>query len=432
MGLFARYKEKKEEWNESILGRKGKIIVSSQEVRQQLKLIQLTEADLGLIQAFGEVIRDQIDELVDVFYHTMLNVPQLQAIITNHSSVERLRVTLHNHILTLFQGVIDDSFVKARLKVAKVHYQIGLQPHWYLSSFQNLQSSFLNLIYQHVKKEETQKAVINAINKVLNFEQQLVIKAYEIENMKEKEKQYEKVKSEVKGLIVDISEELLVLSEEAHADVRELGDNGNYLKNMIRSQTEKSAQSKSIAENSQKRLNILMKNIHNFVFFTNNINSSIQLLNDSNKQITDFIQLVHDIADQTNLLSLNSAIEAARAGEHGKGFAVVANEVRKLADQTKESISKIDAIVQTSNGYMKDVLTSVSEVQKVIEHGETEFAYTENSFQQIIQSVEENLNGATDINQNIESFVSVIKEIGQATENVANNAETLNNMASEM
>lgn len=431
MGLFSKYKEEKNTWEESMLNRKGKIIVSSLEIRQQLKLIKLTEADLGLIQAFGEVILNQIDDLVETFYNTILSVPQLQSIIKNKSTVEHLSATLHKHILTLFQGVIDDSFIEARLRVAKVHYQIGLQPHWYLSSFQNLQNSFLNLIYQYVKSNETQKAVINAINKILNFEQQLVIKAYEIENMKEIDQQYEKVKSEVKAHIVDISEDLLVLSNEAYEDVRQLEDNGSNLKNMIHSQTEKSAQSKSIAESSQKRLTTLMKNIHSLVFFINNVNSSIQLLNDSNKQITEFVQLVHNIAEQTNLLSLNSAIEAARAGEHGKGFAVVAQEVKKLADQTKESISKIDAIVQTSNGYMKDVLESVSEVQGVIEHGEKEFKYTEQSFQQIIQSVEENLSGANNINQHIETFVSVINEIGQATENVAKNAEILNKMASE-
>ena len=54
--------------------------------------------------------------------------------------------------------MIDDEYVEVRLKVAKAHYRIGLQPRWYLSAFQNLQNSFLDLTYQHVKTEEHQKA----------------------------------------------------------------------------------------------------------------------------------------------------------------------------------------------------------------------------------------------------------------------------------
>ena len=95
---------------------------------------------------------------------------------------------------------------------------------------------------------------------------------------------------------------------------------------------------------------------------TTEANQAVESMARTSHEISNVLELISQIADQTNLLALNAAIEAARAGEHGRGFAVVADEVRSLATRTKGATEEIDTIVRQFRSSSEQILTNQHEL----------------------------------------------------------------------
>ncbi|AFI05712.1 methyl-accepting chemotaxis protein [Helicobacter cetorum] len=133
---------------------------------------------------------------------------------------------------------------------------------------------------------------------------------------------------------------------------------------------------KECVENLEKASNSQHASLMETSHVVENITTSIQSVSaqseamiEQGQDIKSIVEVIRDIADQTNLLALNAAIEAARAGEHGRGFAVVADEVRKLAERTQKSLSEIEAniniLVQSISDTSESIKTQVKGVEEI-------------------------------------------------------------------
>lgn len=404
-------------------------IAPGSETYLQMKMIQLTEEEIQIAKSIQSLIRTNVEAIVSSFYQSVLEVELLKEIIQRHSTIDKLKVTLQNHVIEMFNGRIDKEFLQRRIRVAERHVHIGLAPKWYMGAFQNLQNTLVDIVHQNTTDNEEMIRITKVVTKILNFEQQLVLEAYEKENMRQQEMQYEKVKEELKNKVLSLSEELAALTEQTSASVEQLVANSNEVNHQFRQSTLKSKDSQELAYKGQDRLNYLEKRIEEIFTSTQQMEETVIKLNDSSNQIRHVIGLVQDIAEQTNLLALNSAIEAARAGEHGRGFSVVAGEVRKLSEQTKQSIKQITELIAQSSKFSEEVVESIKEVQTLVETGQVESKATKEAFDQIVKSMSSSIADIQIVEEQIGQLVFVIEEIGSATIKVSSSAEALNHAA---
>ena len=259
----------------------------------------------------------------------------------------------------------------------------------------------------------------------------------------------ETVAQNAQQLLDDTQKITVAIQEIEHGVVQQAEDSEDCLRqmdnlsdkiNLVSDNSDKIARiaddTSKIVESGMTSIQELKGNAESTVQITNQVIEEITKLKDSSKSIAHIIGAINEIAEQTNLLSLNASIEAARAGEAGRGFAVVADEIRKLAEQSVDSVNEIRKIVDDINAKTNDTVNIAKKAEDVVEiqgeslqNAEHVFDKIQEQFTELISNLDEITNGIDTIADAKAQTIDAIQSISAVSQETAAASEEVTETA---
>jgi methyl-accepting chemotaxis protein len=217
--------------------------------------------------------------------------------------------------------------------------------------------------------------------------------------------------------------QITTTAEEFKVTMQEFSDRARAVLDAAAETSKQSSEGRILTQDSAGRIEQLREN-------SEATGESVLRLAEQMQRIGEITATVNEIADQTKLLALNASIEAARAGEEGRGFAVVATQVRELANQSKESAGRIEALIGSTQKSMQDVVAKIergnriaAESSEIVHQVTATFEDIARAIDQTTQAMSQINSGARQQEQGISELVSSITEIDSASKESLASAE---------
>ena len=266
------------------------------------------------------------------------------------------------------------------------------------------------------------KEVTNNLNDSANGNK---VGAEEIENSTQEQNE------SIIGLTTTIDEFSKAIESLANGSTELASEVNNLVTNVETTENKVNETFGQVQEGSTK-IEDMTNNMKSVYGISKELESSVDNLHSGLQGITEMVAIIKDIADQTNLLSLNASIEAARAGEQGRGFSVVASEIRSLSDSCQNSVVNIEETTQKLTKLVNVVMQKSKETLDIIEISEKQADKISESFGLIRENVESISDSTKDISKSIKTIDNVATDMAATTEEQTASTEVVLNMVHEI
>jgi methyl-accepting chemotaxis protein len=213
--------------------------------------------------------------------------------------------------------------------------------------------------------------------------------------------------------------------EKGSMGISEMAQGAASVAKMSADSAESLAKTTKISTKAAESVNNLVESIHTVDKKTMDNQIKMRELHDSVSEISNFMDVITSIADQTNLLALNAAIEAARAGSAGRGFAVVAEEVRKLAEESRNASNSVGTLVKTLRKSAEDAIAATEDSVEIVKQ-------IMSMANVAVDGLNTGMNEITSTNVAIQSIAAVAQVQAAASSNITNAINAINKSTGEI
>ena len=227
--------------------------------------------------------------------------------------------------------------------------------------------------------------------------------------------------NEIASSILEVSDGAQQQSELAKTTLSLVEDSMGYVRqgdDKVKQTLTNARDTTATAISGEEAITKAMKQASEIKHLATSSAKSVTTLEEHSKEISNIITIITNIADQTNLLALNAAIEAARAGEEGKGFAVVANEVRKLAEQSSQSASKITTFIHDIQSETANIVKLMNDNVDAVETQVSLLRNGSGALASIVKKARVTESDAFETEEILHSLLSNVKQVLASTETI--------------